>query len=111
MRPREIFVPTATTLKKFGQTLILVGFVSFLAAVIWWQKFYSGALGDDVKMATECFYQTTADCAAGNVVVSMVSDVPVYRPEFLWAACISMVIGLLIVLSQHDEAKRESEQE
>ncbi|MBT3556318.1 MAG: hypothetical protein HN644_10545 [Rhodospirillales bacterium] len=102
-------MPTAATLKSFGQGLMLVGFVCFLGAVVWWHKFYSGLLGGDVKMATECFYQTTQDCAVGNMAVSMISEVPTYRPEFLWAACIVMVAGLLLALSQHEEAKKEAE--
>ena len=104
-------MPTATTLKSFGQGLMLVGFVCFLGSVVWWHKFYSNLLGDDVKMAAECFYQITQDCAAGNYIVSIVSEIPAYRPEFLWAACIAMLGGLFLMLSQHDEAKSESSEE
>ncbi len=90
-------------LRNFGQGLILVGFASFLGAVVWWYRFYSDALRDDVKMASECFYRTTSDCNAGNYVISLVSDLPAYRPELLWAACIVMIAGLTLVITQHED--------
>ncbi len=104
-------MPTPRQLYTFGQGLIVVSFVSFLGAVIWWHRFYSRLLQDDVKMASECFYQTTPDCAAGNYVVSMISEVPVYRPELLWAACIVMVAGVLLFISNHQEAREESKEQ
>lgn len=73
-------------LRQLGKGLFLAGFATFIGAVVWWYLFYAQLLAEDVKMASECFYRTTADCAIGNVVVSTFGDIPVYSPDILWLA-------------------------
>lgn len=83
-------------LRQLGKGLILAGFASFVASVAWWYLFYAQLLKEDVKTASACFYQTTTDCAIGNVVISALGDIPVYSPDLLWLA--GGLVGLGIIL-------------
>ena len=90
-----------------GRVCILAGFAGFVSATLWWYLFYSDVLRTDVKLASECFYYTTLGCAAENFLGSWISDFSVYRPEFLWASIVLIVIGLGLIASQYtDESNK-----
>jgi len=84
-------------LRRLGKGLTLAGFVSFVASVIWWYLFFEQLLKEDVKRASACFYQTTSDCAIGNVFISALGDIPVYSPELLWLAGGLAGFGILLI--------------
>ncbi len=84
-------------LRRLGKGLILAGFASFVTSVVWWYLFFEQLLKEDVKRASACFYQTTTDCAIGNVVISALGDIPVYSPELLWLAGGLTGLGMILV--------------
>lgn len=84
-------------LRQLGKGLFLAGFAIFVAAVVWWYLFYAQLLEEDVKLASGCFYKTTADCAIGNVVVSTFGDIPVYSPDILWLAAGLVGCGAILL--------------
>ncbi|NQV45186.1 MAG: hypothetical protein HQ501_09800 [Rhodospirillales bacterium] len=84
-------------LKQLGKGLILAGFASFAASVAWWYLFFAQLLKEDVKQASACFYQTTTDCAIGNMVISTFGDIPAYSPDLLWLAAGLVGLGIMLL--------------
>lgn len=78
----------------FGKFLMLIGAICFVGATAWWYLFFEELLGQSVKEASSCFYQTTASCEVGNVIGAF-GDVPAYSPVALWVAVGLFVAGFL----------------
>lgn len=84
-------------LRQLGKGLILASIAAFVASVVWWYLFFAQLLEEDVKLASSCFYETTPDCAIGNVVVSTFGDIPVYSPDLLWLAAGLFGLGIILL--------------
>ena len=84
-------------LRRLGKGLILAGFATFVASVVWWYLFFEQLLKEDVKRASACFYQTTTECALGNMFISTFGDIPVYDPELLWLAGGLTGLGMMLM--------------
>jgi len=80
---------------KFGKILAGLGGLGFIAATAWWVSFFEPVLGENVKEASSCFYQTTLKCEVGNLV-GQVDKVPPYSPLSLWTSAFVFVVGVLI---------------
>ena len=75
--------------------MIGLGALGFVAATAWWLLFFEPLLGESVKEASACFYQTTLECEVGNLV-GQIGNVPPYSPESLWASAAAFIVGVLI---------------
>ncbi len=82
-------------IRRLGKILVVAGIASFVGATAWWYLFFETLLGESVKEARTCFYQTTASCEVGNLA-GLFSDVPVYSPLALWISVGLFVIGGLV---------------
>jgi len=78
-------------IRRLGLILAGAGILTFVGATAWWYMFYETYLGQNVKDASACFYQTTPVCEVGNIVGAF-GDIPAYSPISLWVA-----IGLFVV--------------
>lgn len=96
-------------LDRLGKGLILAGFATFVAAVVWWYMYYEQLLGTDVKRLSKCFYETTPSCALGNKIVSAFGDIPPYSPDLLWLAAGMFGAGIILIGVKPgvDESKRK----
>jgi len=74
---------------------MLAGVTGFIAATAWWYMFFEQMLGENIKEASECFYQTTVKCEFGNLV-GQVGDVPTYSPASLWLSGSVFVVGVVM---------------
>lgn len=82
-------------IRVFGKLLIFLGFAGFCAATAWWYMFFHQMLGDNVKHASECFYQTTNLCTVADMS-DFAFNIPAYRPALLWISAVVFVIGLVV---------------
>ncbi|MDP6787611.1 MAG: hypothetical protein QGI13_10835 [Rhodospirillales bacterium] len=80
---------------RLGKMLMVLGGAVFFAATAWWYVFFEPMLGQDVKMASACFYRTTESCALGNLVGSL-GDIPAYSPWAFWAAVAITAAGVVV---------------
>jgi len=92
-----IRVAVSMKLQQLGKALIMAGFLSFFASIVWWYMFFEQLLAEDVKRASKCFYQTTTDCAISNAVISTLGDIPVYSPDLLWLATGLAGLGIILL--------------
>ena len=87
--------------------LIWLSVAGFVASTAWWYLFFEQMLGQDVKRASGCFYQTTADCRLGNVLGTF-GSIPAYNPVLLWLSAAGFGFGLLlygVILSRPKRSK------
>ena len=82
-------------IRKFGKILVGLGVLGFVAATAWWYLFFEQLLGEKVKDASACFYQTTMECEVGNLV-GQLGDIPPYSPASLWISSVVFAVGVLI---------------
>jgi hypothetical protein len=52
-------------------------------------------MGENVKDASACFYQTTMECKVGNLV-GQVGDIPPYSPVSLWVSGVVFGVGIVM---------------
>jgi hypothetical protein len=79
-------------LHRLGKLLLMLGCAGFIGATAWWYMFFEGLLGQNVKQASACFYETTSKCEVGNMIGAF-GDVPTYSPLALWLSVALMVAG------------------
>ncbi len=82
-------------IKQLGLLLAGLGALIFIGATAWWYMFYETYLGQNVKDASACFYQTTPVCEVGNIV-GIFGDTPAYSPIALWVSVGLFVVGGLM---------------
>lgn len=82
-------------IRRLGLLLAGLGLLTFVGATAWWYMFYETYLGQNVKDASSCFYQTTPVCEVGNIV-GIFGNIPAYSPLSLWIACALFVASGLI---------------
>ncbi len=82
-------------LERIGKVLLALGFLAFVGAAAWWYLFFEQVFGKDVKIARDCFYQTSDACAAGGKILEYMADIPPYDPIALWTACGLAALGVL----------------
>ena len=80
---------------RIGKALMVLGGVLFIAATAWWYAFFEPMLGDNVKVASACFYVTTQECSLGTVL-GLFGDVPAYSPWAFWAAVLTAAAGVVV---------------
>lgn len=78
-----------------GKVSMGLGVAGFVGATTWWYRFFEPILGEEIKEASECFYQTTTKCEFGNLIGHL-SDIPTYSPMALWVSVGLMVSGCLM---------------
>ena len=81
--------------RKLSRLLMLLGAVAFVTATAWWYQFFAQMLGENVKLASECFYFSTETCATVSTV-EVFFDVPAYSPYMLYLAAGLFAAGLII---------------
>ena len=84
-----------TYLHLLGKLLLILGCVGFIGATAWWYMFFEGLLGESVKQASACFYETTPSCEVGNLIGTF-GDVPTYSPLAFWLSVTFMAVGGLM---------------
>jgi len=78
--------------RRLGSWLILLGLIGVIASLVWWQNFYSQAIG---QPPVECLYQLTGPCRIVSDVAGFFGAAA-YDARLLWASCIVGVFGLLL---------------
>lgn len=79
-----------------AKALIILGVLVFLGAVGWWYGYYEQFYGDEVKVASDCFYYFAKDCSP-SMMEDLLSDVPAYSPVALWVSGALTGLGLLVL--------------
>ena len=81
--------------RRTAQILILLGAGGGLISVAWWLLFFFQLLGQNVKAASKCFYQTHAECEIVGILEFFVG-IPFYKPELLWISMGVFFVGLIV---------------
>jgi len=80
------------TRRRLGSWLILLGVIGVIASIIWWQNFYSEAVG---RPPVECLYQLAGPCRMVSNVASFFAAAA-YDVRLLWASGTAIIIGLFL---------------
>jgi hypothetical protein len=78
--------------RRLGSWLILLGLVGAIASLLWWQNFYSQAIG---QPPVECLYQLTGPCRIFSDVAGFFGATA-YDARLLWASGIAALTGVFL---------------
>ncbi|TVR97660.1 MAG: hypothetical protein EA406_09065 [Rhodospirillales bacterium] len=79
---------------RVAKILLIAGSVTFVGAVAWWYAFYQQFLGENVKLASDCFYFERDFCVLADAA-ELVSRIPAYSPAAFWSAVALLGAGIL----------------
>ena len=85
--------------RQLGRTLVTVGIIGVVVAVIWWLSFYSqisSGIGGGGGAPLQCLFSSSGPCGLVSGVAEMAGYVS-YSPAVLWISLIVLVIGVIIV--------------
>ena len=88
--------PPSMSIRLFAPVLMALGIVGMTVAVIWWYDYYielKELLGARTPPPLECLYKIIQPCRFADAVPAWEGGVRPYRPELLWIAALSFMIG------------------
>jgi hypothetical protein len=89
-------VPGAKPGRPGTPVAILVGTALWAVSLVWWYSYYSqyGGAFELIEQKLVCIAVTT-DACLGIQQKLIMSAIPAYHPELVWAGAIFLIIGFL----------------
>ena len=84
------------SIRLLAPVLMALGIIGMTFAVIWWYEYYielKELLGARTPPPLGCLYRVIEPCRVADAVPAWDGGVRPYRPELLWVAAVSFVIG------------------
>lgn len=91
------------SIRLFAPVLMALGIIGMTVAVIWWYEYYielKEFLGARTPPPLGCLYRVIDPCRFADAVPAWEGGVRPYRPELLWTAAVSFVIGSAMEFAQ-----------
>lgn len=88
-------------LKKLANLLLVLGILLLLAAVAWWNHFYSPIMHDlnaPLSDALDCLYSSAGACSLASGITQLLGKTP-YNPMLFLAGAGAFCAGLLLRLT------------
>lgn len=92
-------------IKKLIKTLLALGGLVTVGALVWWVYFYSQVikeLGGDFGDAAQCLYSSGGGCGFVSGLAQMGGATP-YNPIVFWVGVILLGVGLILKFSLKQE--------